>query len=149
MNAVEIEEAISALAEQPFDAEEFPFAFLEAFGNRATTIKRLRGGSSNKSDLGGVLQTNNIHIVVCAVGAVAKTLAALKASPATARASKFTRTDIFLEQNTRLWMSRDKIIFLLFCKNKMPTIRWLVSIVHFRHPIYWPARLVNDYVVRV
>ena len=28
MNAVEIEEAISALAEQPFDPAEFPFAFL-------------------------------------------------------------------------------------------------------------------------
>lgn len=28
MNAVEIEEAISALAEQPFDAAEFPYAFL-------------------------------------------------------------------------------------------------------------------------
>ena len=34
MNAVEIEQAISALAEQPFDADEFPYAFLQAFGNR-------------------------------------------------------------------------------------------------------------------
>ena len=55
MNAVEIEEAISALAEQPFDADGFPFAFLEAFGNKATTIKRLRSGASNKSDLSGLL----------------------------------------------------------------------------------------------
>jgi len=86
MNAVEIEEAISALAEQPFDSSEFPFAFLEAFGNKPTTIKRLRTGSSNKSDLGGVLQTSNIHIVVCPEGEVAKTLAALKASPATTKA---------------------------------------------------------------
>ena len=86
MNAVEIEEAVSALAEQPFDAEEFPFAFLEAFGNKETTIKRLRSGASNKSDLGGVLQTNNIHIAVCPPGEVTKTLAALKASPATAKA---------------------------------------------------------------
>ena len=86
MNAVEIEEAISALAEQPFDAGEFPFAFLQAFGNKETTIKRLRKGESNKSDLGGVLQTNNIHIAVCAPGEVTKTLAALKASPATAKA---------------------------------------------------------------
>ena len=54
MNAVEIEEAISEFAEQPFDAQEFPFAFLEAFGNKATTLKRLRSGVSNKSDLGGV-----------------------------------------------------------------------------------------------
>lgn len=86
MNAVEIEEAISALAEQPFDAKEFPFAFLQAFGNKETTIKRLRAGASNKSDVGGVLQTNNIHIAVSAPGQVTKTLAALKASPATAKA---------------------------------------------------------------
>ncbi|MEO1200717.1 MAG: DNA methyltransferase, partial [Pseudomonadota bacterium] len=87
MNAVEIEEAISALAEQPFDAAEFPFAFLEAFGNKATTIKRLRKGASNASDMdGGVLQRNNIHIAVAPVGQTAQTLAALKASPATAKA---------------------------------------------------------------
>jgi hypothetical protein len=86
MNAVEIEEAISALAERPFDAEEFPYAFLEAFGNKETTLKRLRKGESNKSDLGGVLQTNNIHIATCKPGEVTRTLEALKASPATARA---------------------------------------------------------------
>ncbi|MEY9387558.1 hypothetical protein ABIF93_005815 [Bradyrhizobium japonicum] len=86
MNAVEIEEAISALAEQPFDRAEFSFAFLQAFGNKETTIKRLRKGESNKSDLGGVLQTNNIHIAVAAPGEVTKTLVALKDSPATARA---------------------------------------------------------------
>lgn len=86
MNAVEIEEAISALAERPFDADEFPYAFLEAFGNKETTLKRLRKGESNKSDLGGVLQTNNIHIATCKPGEVTRTLEALKASPATARA---------------------------------------------------------------
>jgi hypothetical protein len=86
MNAVEIEEAISTLAEQPFDAQEFPFAFLQAFGNKETTLKRLRKGESNRSDLGGVLQTNNIHIAVAPPGEVTKTLAALKASPATSRA---------------------------------------------------------------
>jgi hypothetical protein len=86
LNAVEIEEAISALAEQPFDAQEFPFAFLQAFGNKETTIKRLRSGASNRSDLGGVLQTSNIHIAVSPPGGVTKTLAALKASPATTKA---------------------------------------------------------------
>jgi hypothetical protein len=86
MNAVEIEEAISALAEKTFDATEFPFAFLQAFGNKETTLKRLRKGESNKSDLGGVLQTSNIHIAVAAPGEVTKRLAALKASPATVRA---------------------------------------------------------------
>ncbi len=86
MNAVEIEEAISKLAGQPFDAEAFPFAFLEAFGNKATTIKRLRSGTSNKSDVGGVLQTNNIHVKVAEDGAVAAALTAMKTSPATAKA---------------------------------------------------------------
>ena len=86
MNAVEIEEAISSLTERPFEAEEFPFAFLRAFGNKATTIKRLRSGASNNSDLGGVLQRNNIHIKVCPAGEAAATLTALKASTATVRA---------------------------------------------------------------
>ncbi len=34
MNAVEIDEAISNLAESTFDALEFPFLFLLAFGNK-------------------------------------------------------------------------------------------------------------------
>nr|WP_281721282.1 DNA methyltransferase [Nitrosomonas nitrosa] len=87
MNAVEIEEAVSKLAEQPFDRQDFPFSFLEAFGNKETTIKRLRANGSNSSDIpGGVLQRNNIHIATCAKGEVTKTLAALQASPATAKA---------------------------------------------------------------
>jgi hypothetical protein len=87
MNAVEIEQAVSELAEQPFDAAEFPFAFLAAFGNKDTTLKRLKSGNSNASDVpGGVLQRNNIHIAACAAGAVSATLQALRASPATAKA---------------------------------------------------------------
>jgi len=62
MNAVEIEEAISMLAEQPFVPAVFPYAFLEAFGNKETTIKRLKAGNNNKSDIeGGVLQQNNTN----------------------------------------------------------------------------------------
>jgi hypothetical protein len=50
------------LARAPFDPNEFPFAFLAAFGNKETTVKRLRSGSSNASDVeGGVLQRNNIQ----------------------------------------------------------------------------------------
>lgn len=90
MNAVEIEEAVSALAAQPFDAAEFPYQFLAAFGNKDTTLKRLRKGESNRSDLAGrlnaVLQANNIHIAVAPQGEVSATLAALRASPATAKA---------------------------------------------------------------
>lgn len=86
MNAVEIEEAISELAGQPFDPESFPYDFLRAFGNKETTIKRLRSGQSNASDMGGVLQRNNIHIAVCDKGEVTKTLAKLKDSSATTKA---------------------------------------------------------------
>ena len=88
MNAVEIEEAVSMLAGAPFEPEDFPFAFLEAFGNKLTTIKKLqsKSGSSNQSDLpGGVLQRNNIHLQVCPEGEVITTLSALRESSATAR----------------------------------------------------------------
>ena len=87
MNAVEIEEAVSALAGEPFDPGEFPFTFLEAFGNKRTTIKRLRAGTTNRSDVGGVLQRSNIHIKVVPEGDAAAALAALKASPETTRAN--------------------------------------------------------------
>ncbi|RYB05780.1 class I SAM-dependent DNA methyltransferase [Lichenibacterium ramalinae] len=85
MNAVEIEQAVTNLAWQPFDPAEFPFAFLQAFGNKDTTLKRLRKGESNKSDCGGILQTNNVHIATAPAGDVTARLAILKASPATAR----------------------------------------------------------------
>ncbi len=86
MNAVEIEAAVSQLIERPFDGLDFPFAFLAAFGNKATTINRLRQGESNKSDVGGVLQRKNIHIAVAPRGAVSPTLTALRSSPATTKA---------------------------------------------------------------
>ena len=87
MNAVEIEEAISLLSEQDFNATEFPYSFLEAFGNKSTTIARLRTGNNNKSDIQrGVLQHNNIHIAVCDEGEVIKILKRLKESPATTKA---------------------------------------------------------------
>ncbi|WP_329867453.1 class I SAM-dependent DNA methyltransferase [Stenotrophomonas hibiscicola] len=87
MNAVEIEQALSDLAAQAFDGAEFPFQFLAAFGNKTTTIARLRKGESNASDVpGGVLQRNHIHIAVAEPGQVGQTLTALKASPKTVQA---------------------------------------------------------------
>lgn len=86
MNAVEIEAAVSELAEAPFDPAEFPYAFLAAFGNKETTIARLRKGDTNKSDLPrGVLQRTNIHLAVAEPGQVGATLSALRASPETAK----------------------------------------------------------------
>lgn len=87
MNAVEIESAVSDLAAQTFDAAEFPHAFLAAFGNKETTLKRLRTGNNNASDVpGGVLLRNNIHIAVCDAGAVGESLRTLRDSPATTKA---------------------------------------------------------------
>jgi hypothetical protein len=87
MNAVEIEQAISDLALQPFDRAGFPFAFLGTFGHKDTTLKRLRTGNSNTSDVaGGVLLRNHIHVAACAPGKVGETLVALRASPATSHA---------------------------------------------------------------
>jgi hypothetical protein len=85
MNAVEIEEAISELAGQPFNRAEFPYLFLGAFGNKEVTLKRLRTGNSNASDVTeGVLQRNHIHIATCDIGKVDETITALRDSPKTA-----------------------------------------------------------------
>ena len=84
MNAVEIEEAVSDLVIEPFDRDEFPFQFLEAFGNKDTTLKRLRKGTSNRTDVSGaVLQRTNIHILATELGAVEAGLTALRNSPKT------------------------------------------------------------------
>jgi hypothetical protein len=87
MNAVEIEAALSDLSVEPFDAQEFPYQFLAAFGNKEVALKRLRTGNNNASDLpNGVLLRNNIHLATCAVGKVAETLQSLRLSPTTAKA---------------------------------------------------------------
>ena len=86
MNAVEIEEAVSQLVVEPFDPAEFPFQFITAFGAKKATVDRLRAtkNGTNQSDVGGVLQRNNIHIGIAPAGQVGATLAALRASPKTA-----------------------------------------------------------------
>lgn len=86
MNAVEIEEAISELADADFDSSVFPYAFLESFGHKPTTITRLKNGAMNKSDTeGAILLANNIHIATCAVGEVSQKFKELQDSPANSR----------------------------------------------------------------
>lgn len=96
MNAVEIEEAVSELASLPFDAAEFPYQFLAAFGNKETALKRLKAGATNGSDVpGGVLQRGNIHLATCSTGRVSESLSALRDSPktTTAKAKFILATD--------------------------------------------------------
>nr|WP_255596811.1 DNA methyltransferase [Cognatishimia sp. MH4019] len=71
------------MADQPYDAAEFPFAFLECFDNSDARSKKLRKGTSNKSDINGVLQVGNIHIKTCDAGRVPETLTELRDSKAT------------------------------------------------------------------
>lgn len=85
MNAVEIEEAVSKLFDQPFDAVTFHGAFLEAFGNKPTVIKRLQSAASLSDIDGAILQRNNIHLKVCPEGQVSSVFNQLKNSPATAK----------------------------------------------------------------
>jgi hypothetical protein len=87
MNAVEIEAAVSDLVASPFEPQEFPYAFLAAFGNKETTLAKLRKGNANATDVpGAVLQRNNIHLAVVAQGQVATKLNELKTSLKTAQA---------------------------------------------------------------
>ena len=83
MNAVGIEQAISDLADLPYYPAEIPYAFQECFDTSETRAKRLRKGTSNKFDIGGVLHAGSIHLKTCDPGAVPETLAALQNSKAT------------------------------------------------------------------
>jgi hypothetical protein len=87
MNAVEIADAVAALMEEPFDGQGFPYQFLAAFGFKETTLKKLRSGTSNTSDVpGAILLRTNIHLAVADHGKTGEKLAALKASPKMAKA---------------------------------------------------------------
>lgn len=106
MNAVEIEQAISDLALEPYSHVDFPFKFLEAFGNKDATIKKLRSGTSNLSDIqGGVLQRTNIHIATCAKGEVGATLKTLRDSPKT----KTAKAKFILATDGDLFESEDLV----------------------------------------
>lgn len=83
LNAVEIAEAVSELARQPFDADEFPYALLRAFGRKDVELKRLR--KNNTSDVaGGVLRRDSIHMAMAAPGEAGAALQALRESPKSA-----------------------------------------------------------------
>jgi hypothetical protein len=85
MNAIEIEEAISALFDKTCEPETFPVEFLEAFGNKTTTIKRLQSAASLSDIDGAVLLRNNIHLKVCSEGQVATVFNQLKTSSTTVK----------------------------------------------------------------
>lgn len=62
MNAGGIESAVSELPLEPFEAAEFPFTFLAAFGNKETALKRLRADNNNASDANVSKATATRHL---------------------------------------------------------------------------------------
>ena len=71
-----------------FDVEEFAYDFLIACGKPEPTIKRLRNGDANESDVnGGVLLRRHIHIKACEKGGLREAMDALRNSRATKKMS--------------------------------------------------------------
>ena len=116
MNVIEIEEAVSELFGQPFERDTFPFAFLEAYGNKRATIDKLKKGNSNKSDFDyGVLQKNNIHIVTCERGHIPEKLKKLRETPAN---QKFKVKFIFVTDGVEIHAEDLNSGDLLICQYK-------------------------------
>lgn len=76
---------LKEVADVPFSAAEFPFAFIAAFDAPKATITKLKSGNFNKAPRDGdVLWKGKIYIRVCAPGeAVGDALEAMRAEKAT------------------------------------------------------------------
>lgn len=93
MKTTEIADAVAELARTSFDAAEFPFQFLAAFGANETTIRRLKSdgrGGLNRSDVEGAVLISGktrlkSHIIGTSPGGVEAAVEALQNSPATER----------------------------------------------------------------
>src|SRR3546814_10277667 len=94
MNAVEIEEAISELTAQPFNQAEFPFAFLEAFGRKANTLKQLRS-EEHTSELQSLMRIS--YAVFCLKKKKKRNNQPLKHNK-----HKYTHKSDYLHNNNRL-----------------------------------------------
>ncbi|AUX68803.1 hypothetical protein CHX26_04115 [Porphyrobacter sp. HT-58-2] len=86
MNAVEIEEAVAELIQQPYEPLAFITGFMAAYGASATTITRLKEGDGNTSDLlDGILWKKWVHFQPSAPGQTSDALDAIEASRKTAQ----------------------------------------------------------------
>lgn len=86
MNAVEIEEAVGELAQQPFNPKTFVTGFMAAYGAPKTTLTLIQNGNNNPSDLtGGVLWRKWLHYKPSPTGQVADDLDSIEASKKTAQ----------------------------------------------------------------
>lgn len=86
MYIADIEEAISKIAAEPFNAETFPFNFIAGYDAPPATVTRIRNGTQNATDIdGAVLWRQKLHLHVCALGEVEASIQRLAASRATER----------------------------------------------------------------
>jgi hypothetical protein len=85
MNVIEIEEQIDSLVAKDFSLDDFIFDFMEAFDAPKATVKQLRQGQQNASDIGGILWRRNLHYIQCLNGLVRQALDKLQASKETAK----------------------------------------------------------------
>ncbi len=88
MNAVEIQEAIEELVQQPYEPNAFIEGFMLAYGASATTIARIKSGDGNATDLpNGVLWKKWVHFQPASTGKISEVLDTLQASRKTAQAA--------------------------------------------------------------
>lgn len=87
MNAVEIQEAIEELIQQPYEPKAFIEGFMLAYGASATTMARIKSGDGNATDLpNGVLWKKWVHFQPAPTGEISEVLDTLQASRKTAQA---------------------------------------------------------------
>lgn len=87
MNVIEIEEALSELAQASFNPEAFIWEFMASYGAPKSTIARLQTGDGNTSDVpGGVIWRKWLHFKACQIGQTTQALDALESSKKVAKA---------------------------------------------------------------
>jgi hypothetical protein len=86
MNIAEIEIELRDLVGRPFDANEFPFAFLTIYDAAKATVTKLRQGAANLAQVPGeVLLKNKLFFRATSNGQAAQALDEIEADPLTAR----------------------------------------------------------------
>lgn len=87
MNAVEIQEAVEELIQQPYAPSAFIEGFMTAYGASGATIARMRSGDGNATDLpNGVLWRKWVHFQPASTGEISEVLDTLQASRKTSQA---------------------------------------------------------------
>jgi hypothetical protein len=86
MNIADIESQLRDLVDKPFEAGEFPFAFLAAYNAAKSTVTKLRQGASNQSKAAGdILLKGKFFFRPAAIGQAAAVFESLATDALTER----------------------------------------------------------------